>query len=39
MSLPEKGNPPSISDNVKASGDSLEAEAFSLSASEAEWRF
>jgi transketolase len=36
MSLPEKGDLPSISDSVKTLADSAEAEVFSFSASEAE---
>jgi transketolase len=38
MSLPEKGNLPSISDSVKILADSAEAEVFSFSASEAEMK-
>jgi len=38
MSLPEKGNLPSISDSVKTLADSAEAEVFSFSASEAEMK-
>jgi transketolase len=38
MSLSEKGNPSSASDSVKTSTDNVEAEVFSLSASEAEMK-